>query len=241
MMTEKNINTQKTYNYLIKQDIDQDAWNWYVTCNNINISHGIDFSKNISEDIYKNINGKTKSDAYTNIIPYLKQKYITDKKKIDGYTDQVKEIYENTFNDACKKIANLTSKSLYRNDFTTFLTTAPRAPYKYNDGQTWLPIGWLDPIRIFMHELLHFQFIHYWRLNTDSAVNKLSDKEFEYLKESLTIILDEELKPLIQSPDKGYPMHQEFRKELHKFWATNKNFDELVNFGLKILPDFIEL
>ena len=227
------------YIYDVKLDINQDAINWYFTCNNNNISHGVDFSKSVPEDSYNNISGKTKSEAYEYIIPFLKQKYVNDKEEINKYTNQVNETYEKNFNDACKKMVELTGKPLYRDDFTTIITTAPRAPYKYENGQTWLPVGWFDPIRIFMHELLHFQFIHYWKMNQNSPVSKLSDEQFEYLKESLTVILDANLRPLIQMPDRGYKMHEEFRKELYNFWETNKNFDRLVEFGLKKLPDHI--
>ena len=102
-----------------------------------------------------------------------------------------------------------------------------------------MPIGWVDPIRILLHELLHFQFIHYWRNNPDSAISRLNNEQFEYIKESLTMVLDEDFLPLIDKIDKGYDMHKEFRKELSDFWKTNKNFDKLVEFGLGKLPNYI--
>lgn len=228
------------YSYKIKLDIQQDAWNWYVTCNNHNISHGVDFSQRMTKDIFSKINGKTEPEAYEFIIPFLKQKYIDDKDKIDEFTALIDTEYKQKFTKACEKMIDLLGKPLYRNDFTTFLTTAPRAPYRYNDGYTWVPIGWYDPIKIFMHELSHFQFIHYWRNNPKSPVSKLTNEQFEYLKESLTMILDEDIRPIILMPDKGYEMHKEFRKELSEFWKTNKNFDELVEFGLKRLPEFVK-
>lgn len=92
----------------------------------------------------------------------------------------------------------------------------------------------------FLHELLHFQFIHYWRNNTDSQVSKLSDEQFEWLKESLTIILDEDFLPLIEFKDKGYEIHKPYRMALYEFWKANHDFDKLVNFGIKILPDFVK-
>ena len=136
-------------------------------------------------------------------------------------------------------MVELTGKPLYRNDFTTFITTAPRAPYNYANGYTWLPVGWLDPVKIFMHELLHFQFIHYWRMDSKSEISKLSNEQFEYLKESLTVILDDDLIPIIQSPDKGYEKHKDFRQELYVFWKENKDFEKLVQFGLGVLSKYI--
>jgi len=63
---------------------------------------------------------------------------------------------------ACEKIAELTGKPIYRNDFTIYLTTFFRGPYNYDQGYLLIMISWFDPIMIFMHELLHFQFNHYW-------------------------------------------------------------------------------
>ena len=237
-MAEIKIKKQ-VYSYKIKLDLEQDAWNWYVTCNNHNISHGVDFSQRVENEVFNQIKGKTEDESYEYIIPFLKQKYIDGKEKINQFTSQAKNDYDYKFSLACQKIVELTGKPLYRNDFTTFLTTAPRAPYRYDSGYTWLPIGWLDPIRIFMHELLHFQFIHYWRLSSKSEVNKLSNEQFEYLKESLTVVIDENIFPIIQKADQGYEKHKGLRQELHDFWKENKNFDELVEFGLEILPKYI--
>jgi hypothetical protein len=233
----KSINSP--YKYKITLDINSDALNWYVTCNNYNISHGVDFSKRMSKDLYSKIAGKNEDEAYKFLIPFLKQKYIDDKEVIDNFTDLMNTAYKQWFTKACSKMVDLLNKPLYRNSFTTALTTAPRAPYRYEDGYTWVPIGWYDPIRIFLHELLHFQFIHYWRNNPDSAVSKLSNEQFEYLKESLTVILDEDIVPIILMPDKGYDMHKKFREKLHIFWKKNHDFNKLVDFGLKILPDFV--
>lgn len=221
------------YKYEIKIDIKQDAWNWYKTCNNTNISHGVDFSQHISNDVLGKIRGKTEKEANKFIIPFLKQKYIDEKEQIENFSNLIEEQYKKKFKKACLKIVELMGKPLYRNSFTTFLTTAPRAPYFFEFGYTWVPIGWFDPIRIFMHELMHFQFIHYWKNNSKSAISKLSNQQFEYLKESLTVILDKEIYPLIMMPDKGYEMHKDFREELHIEWQKHHDFDKLVDFGLK--------
>ena len=229
---------QQVYSYKIELDIRRDAWNWYITCNNHNISHGVDFSQKIPIEIISKIKDKSEGEANEFIIPFLEQKYIKDKEEINQFTSQVKNDYAHKFSLACQKIVELTGKPLYRNDFTTFITTAPRAPYRYISGYTWLPIGWFDPIKTFMHELLHFQFIHYWRMIPKSEVNKLSNEQFEYLKESLTVILDDDLRPIIQMPDKGYEKHKDLRQELHAFWKENKDFDKLVIFGLGILSKY---
>ena len=226
------------YKYQIKLDIEKDASNWFDACNRV--SHGVDWKTRISSEIYENIFEKSKEDAYSFIIPFLKNKYTIDTEQIAEYTDYINKEYNDKFQEACEKLVNLLGKRLYRNDFTIYLTTFPRCPYNYKLGYIWAVIGksWVDPVKNFLHELLHFQFIHYWKNNPKSKVSKLNEQQFEYLKESLTVILDKEFFPIIKAPDKGYEMHKEFREELHQEWIKHYNFDKLVDFGLKKLNKY---
>lgn len=61
------------------------------------------------------------------------------------------------------------------------------------------------PIDGFLHKGLHFQFTYFWRCDKESPVSKLNESEFNYLKEALTVVLDDDLKPIITVPDMGYP------------------------------------
>ena len=235
-MTSSNSRKPPKYKYKIILDIDKDAWNWYDGCNST--YSGVDWKQRIPENIYENIHGKSKKEALVFLIPFLKQKYIDEKNLIDACTNFINREYEQKFEKACQKVADLLNKPIYRDDFTIYLTTFPRGPYRYQQGSLWFMIEWIDPVKNFLHELLHFQFTHYW-WKPDTEVGRLNDNDFHYLKESLTVILDEDFYPLIKSPDGGYEIHKEFRQELHKFWKTNKDFDKLVKFGLKILPKFV--
>lgn len=226
------------YKYKIRLDIQKDAWNWFNGCNSV--GYGVDWRKRVSEDIYSKIHGKSRKEAYDFIMPFLKKKYVDDKKEINNARNDRKKEFDQKFQEACEKLAKVMGKPIYRDDFTFYLTTFPRGPYNYYKGTIWEYIGWPDPIGGFLHELCHFQFIHYWQKNPNSPVSKLETGQFENFKESLTMILDEDFYPLMNKPDQGYDMHQEFRKELSEFWKTNKNFDELVEFGLKKLPEFVK-
>jgi len=42
---------------------------------------------------------------------------------------------------------------------------------------------------------------------------------------------------LIIWPDKGYAIHENLREKLLKFWKANKNFDKLINYGIKIYSE----
>ena len=236
-MSSSGSKTVKTYSFKILLDSKLDADNWYVGCNRAGL-HGTDFKKLAPKDIYIKINGKPKEEAAAILKPFLEQKYIDDNQLITNVKSLIINRLDHKFSKACDKIAELSGRPLYRNDFTFVLTTFSRGSYNYELGYIWIPIQWVeksDIIKLFMHELLHFQFIHYWRLVEDSDVNKLSDEEFEYLKESLTVILDEDIRPLIFSPDRGYEKHKLMRAELHDYWKKYNDFNELVKFGLSKL------
>lgn len=216
-----------------KQNIKKDAWNWWDACHKI--SYGIDWKQHIDGKLQDKIIDKTRKQAFNFLIPYLKNLY--KKKDINQKKKELQNILDQYQVEIFSRIRKVTGKKVYRKNFTCFLTTFPRAPYNYHRGYIWLPI--IRPketfIRTFVHELLHFQTYAYWQ---NRCLKKLTEEEFENLKESLTIILNEEFMDLIKWPDKGYPIHENLREALLKFWRINRNFDELVNYGIKIYPKY---
>ena len=236
-MNKTSSRQDTTLSYTIKLDINMDTWNWYDACVGEG-SHGMDWSKRAPVEVVKNIRSKSKNEAYRYIEKYLKNKYSNEKDKIEQGTEFIKSRYEKDFTKACQKLESVIGKPLYRNNFTINLTTFQRAPYNYHEGMLYMCVDWVKPIAVLMHELSHFQFIHYWRNNPNSAVSELTFAEFEWLKESLTIILDDDFFPLIEAADSGYELHEKFRAELRFFWISNHNFDKLVDFGVSLLPKY---
>ncbi|MDD2637185.1 MAG: hypothetical protein PHW82_16980 [Bacteroidales bacterium] len=231
-------NQSDKFTYKIKLDIKKDAWNWWSGCNSF--SHGMDWGKGVPENILSCIRDKSEDEAYEYIFPFLRQKYVDEKDKITASKNFIEKRFNEDYINACKKLEDVMGKPLYRNNFTVYQTTFPRGPYNYEKGFFLEYIEWTNPIAGFLHELSHFQFIHYWRNNPNSEVSKLSYEHFDWLKESLTIILDEDFLPIIERVDRGYEIHGPFRKQLREFWKTNHDFDKLVDFGLKILPNYVQ-
>ena len=217
----------------VKQDVRKDAWNWWNACNKI--SYGTDWQQRISKQLRKKIVGKTKTEAFVFLMPYLKHAY--EKERIGKKKKELEDILIRQQRQIFSRMIKVTGKPICRKTLTCFLTTFPRAPYDFQRGYIWIPVIWPKEtyVRTFIHELLHFQTYAYWQ---ERCLRKLSQKEFEDLKEALTVILNEEFLDLIVWPDKGYPVHQDFRKQLRKFWMTEKNFDKLVKYGVKIYPQF---
>ena len=213
---------------IVKQNIGKDAWNWWNACNKI--SYGEDWKQRIDQNLQNELIGKSKKEAFVFLIPYLKNLYKT--KNIYKKKKELQNILEGQQEKIFSRMEMATGKKIYKEDFTCFLTTFPRAPYDYHHGYVWIPIIWPKEthVRTFVHELLHFQTYFYWK---KQCLNKLSSKEFENLKEALTIILNEEFMDLIVWPDKGYKIHKNLRDELLKYWKVNKDFDKLINYGVK--------
>lgn len=225
------------YSYKIRLNLYKDAWNWWDACNSS--SHGVVWKNQINENLVKKLEGKTQEEANEALIPFLEKAYIDQEKDISKAHKFFENEFKKKFQDGCDKIVEVMKRPLYRNDFIIYLTTLRRGPYYKSKGQVWICVFWSDPIECFLHELCHFQFIHYWRENSDSEVRKLSRDQFEFLKESLTIILDKDFFPLIKKPDRGYDLHQDLRKELKKIWQKNKDFDKLVELGTKKVRNYI--
>lgn len=225
------------YQYTLKEDLEKDAMNWWSACNEF--THGNQWQDLIDKDLIDKLTGISQAEGFKILKPIIEAKYSREKDFIENYKKSFNDEFKEKFILSCEKMEKIIGKPLYRNDFTFYITTIWRCPYDQEKGYIWTSIYMKDPISVFLHELCHFQFIYYWRENHESLVSKLTNDQFEFLKESLTIILDEEFFPLIDKIDEGFDSHQEFRSKLIQFWAKNKNFDELVNYGLEILSDYV--
>lgn len=213
---------------IVNQNIKKDAWNWWQACNRV--SYGMDWKQRVDKKIQNKLVGKTKQQAMVFLIPYLKKVY--KKLKINQSKKEIQNIFKQSQKEIFLRMEKMTGRKIYRKNFICFLTTFPRAPYNYSRGHVWLPVIWPREtvVRAFVHELLHFQTYAYWKKR---CLKRLTNTEFENLKEALTVILNEEFMDLIMWPDKGYPMHKNLRAKLLIFWRKNKNFDKLIDYGVK--------
>ncbi|MEI6851144.1 MAG: hypothetical protein WCK26_04215, partial [Candidatus Saccharibacteria bacterium] len=92
--------------YKIKLDVKKDADNWYIGCTKASL-HGVDFTERVSKEIVEKIRGMNEKEAFNFLIPYLKEKYITEKDEIDKFITYVKNEYSQKFNKGCQKVVKI--------------------------------------------------------------------------------------------------------------------------------------
>jgi len=234
--------------YKIIYDIKKDMWNWrgsledYLTndwCLNNIQKYGSDSDNKTANQIL-GLNGP---EAEKILRPYLLSLENDPNSQLNAFIKIAEKDLRDKYVDACQALERVTKRPMISNEFTFYVTTFPRMTVFFDEFTIFMYDStegvWGMPIDGFLHEALHFQFYHYWRLDKKSPVYRLSEDEFYYLKESLTVILDEELRPIITVPDCSYPSMKPFRDTLHNHWLEHHDFDKLVDFGLEKLGDFI--
>lgn len=226
--------------YTIEYNLEKDIWNWFYGANYTkNGEHHLKTPEE-KEILAKLQKLKTEKDAKPILESFLQEKIANKNSNLNYFLKATENQFSEYFQKACEAIIKITKQPLAINKFTFYVTTFPRMVVFYDKGIIFLYAKidnklWGMPLDGFMHELLHFQTDKYWRKNPNSPVSKLSEDDYFKLKESLTVILDEELKPIITLPDCSYPEFKELREKLHSFWKQTHDFDALIEYGTKIL------
>ena len=212
---------------IFKIDLEKDARNYYG-CANSKPHFGHDFTKSMKQKTLIKLKGKKWPEIEIDIRELLKRGYskINIKlklKKIENEWRKIEKIY-------FKKLERLTKRKIYRREFYCYVTTIGRCPY--NKKEHWFMINIFNDIdfvmQIIAHELMHLQFYHYFEKYLRKK-QKLSGKQFQDLKEALTVLLNLEFTHIIKKEDKGYSSHKELREFIVKEWKKEPDFDALLN------------
>lgn len=219
----------------VKLDIKQDARNYRSAFNkNTHSNKRKEQVEHMVDIDLQKLQGMKEEDAYIFLYTYLENFWDKNKDIVQKKIDEM-QIDFNQYQDGIfKTMEILTKHPIYRNDFTVFLTSLNRWPYKMNLGQTWsgLHRNWFVPA--FTHELLHFQTIWYYK---EYIMNILHDeKKFEDFKEALTFLLNYEFPGMT---DAWYPQHQELRKQLEDYRTSQtedqRDFEKLIDYWCELL------
>ena len=145
----------------------------------------------------------------------------------------VEEIWRKIENKYFKRLAKVTQKPIFWDNFKCYLTTGTMCPYNPKEKlfmvSMWRPIA--ANITTICHEIFHLQFLHYYE---KYCLQFLSEEQKEDLKEATTFILNTDFDDLLAGYDNGYPNHKELRKELEKVWRKEKNFKKFLDRAIKI-------
>lgn len=219
----------------IKLDLEQDARNYRRAFNaNTHASKRKEQVAQITTIDLQKLQDTKEQDAYPFLREYLesfrKEHEEEAQHKIEEMTESLNKHKDVIF----KKMETLTKHPIYRNDFTIFLTSLNRWPYKINLWQTWSGLDWKGFVPVFTHELLHFQTIYYYK---EYIMSKLHDeKKFEDLKEALTFLLNYEFPGM---RDTWYPQHQVLRKQLEDYRTSQpeneRDFGKLIDYWCELL------
>lgn len=216
-----------------KYDIRKDAWSWVVIARGKGL-WGLDWKYevgHIPKNLLKRILAANIKDAVKLTEEHLKKdrkreyRYCAIKEEMKSLESVWKLVEKKYF----KALADMLGKPIYSKEFSCFWTTGLMCPY--NEKENWFMVSlWRslpDSITTICHEIMHLQFLHYYRNYLKK--NGLNMKQSDNLKEALTILLNEpEFDAVILSEDRGYPEHQELRNKLRQSWRENRNFQRLV-------------
>lgn len=210
----------------VKIDFQKDLQNWLQVIQKKQ-SHGINWRQFIPNSLRGKLAGKNAEEITEIINSFLKEKYRAEKNTLLKYANNLQRVLNKTSKDIFSLMAHVTEKPMYRDEFTVFVTTFPRGPYNTSCGYVWMIYEKNDEwqTKAFIHEFLHMQFEHYYK---EDLKQKMSDKQFEFLKESMTIIINKEFTKITSEQDKGYPIHQVFRKYLLELWEQRKSFNQFI-------------
>ena len=220
----------------VKVNFEKDLWNWTQAIQK-GQSHGISWAQWIPNVVKEQIEEKGTEEVTEIIRLFLKKKYAAEEKLFTDYAKHLETILRQISSRMFVLLEKITEKPIYRNEFTGFVTTFPRGPYYAKSGYIWFIYGKSDEWQVMacIHELLHMQFEHYYKEKLKKQIN---EEQFSFLRESMTVILNEEFREITREIDKGYPMHQEFRKHLLTLWKQRQNFQEFVENAVKEVGKF---
>jgi len=227
-----------TFRYNIKKD----AWSWVLIAKNKNQNtFGLNWREqvvHIPEGLLTKILKLDFSEAQDVTEKYLK---INVKRKyreavIKEELSALRNIWVKTEKSFFNTLSNITKQPIYIKKFECFMTTGFMCPY--NQKENWFMASmWHSlpfSITVICHELLHLQFLHYYKNYLEKR--GLNNEQIEDLKEALTFLLnEEEFEKIILVEDKGYPSHQKLRSRLKKIWRDDKIFDSFLEKAVKTL------
>ncbi|MEI6420197.1 MAG: hypothetical protein WCO30_01060 [bacterium] len=223
-------------------DIKKDSWSWVLIAKDKNV-WGLDWRQqiaHISNELLEKIEKVDFNNAQGIVEDYIKTNSKTQYKNkvMLSEIEALKKSWNEIEDDYMNILSKVTQKSIFTQNIQCYFTTGLMCPY--NDKENWFMVSMWHSIPFSIttvcHEILHLQFLHYYREYLIS--NGLTNTQIEDIKESLTFLLNEfEFDKIILCQDNGYPEHCDFRNKLKDIWSTNKDFKNLIDQSILLLKN----
>jgi hypothetical protein len=167
---------------------------------------------------------------------YVEKYYANNSDMITKRINELNSVWKPIEKKVFDKMKEITHREFPWPDVSAFVTIIGRCDYNINTEKPYykVPLD-RDPRlvpSICVHELLHFSYHHY---DEPAVLKKLTKKESEDLKESLTFLINTDFSSILVAKDEGYPMHQQLRQQLQEFWQEHKNYDALIQKGIRLI------
>lgn len=152
----------------------------------------------------------------------IKRDNIDIKKFVQDFTSQWKPIER----EATERLKRIFQTEWDPGNVTGYLTLSTRCPYNFAKRYYFVSVcsKQLSPIATSLHELIHF---YTYQLIEPLFIEEGVPNLFQDFKEALSVLLNLELKDLLDREDEGYPQHHQLREEITEKWQAGTNVYDL--------------
>jgi isopentenyldiphosphate isomerase len=228
--------------FQVNEESDINIWLRFLKSNKA--TYGLNFLELLPKEFLSKLLNKSEKEQKEIILEHIKQYYTEEnlnKFRIDSY-NKIKD----KFDLIIERLEQIHNKKLPVKRIIVKYTTFTACPYIYQGkkSQTYglylnnLVIENNIQIMVFSHEVIHLFFHYYFE---DYCLDKgLSKNQTSDLKEAITVLLNLELKDIIEIEDKGYLDHISLRQVISEIWQSqpkDKDFLQLLDNVIKIMKE----
>jgi hypothetical protein len=208
-----------------------DAKNWVRVWNKPTESFGVSADRVLAFipfDVRKRIKGKGEKQQIK-----IVEKYLREQKSLMRFlphaASALQMVWDKTEPRFFKALSKLTHKPVSSKMFKAELTTASLCPY--NTQHNWFMVDAYASlgrqVTVVAHEIFHLEVLRWYQ--KECFEQGLSEKQFEDLKEALTVLLNgSEFEDVLVCPDHGYEKHIDLRIAIEKQWKKKADFETLL-------------
>jgi hypothetical protein len=225
--------------FIIDKEADVNIWYEYIRDYKDKDQYGNNLLKKVSLEILKKLENKEEKEQKQIISKHIEQ-YYTEENLNKFLTTSKNKIKANK-EEIIKRLEHIHNKKIPVTKVIVKYETFVCCPYIYRGKESdWFGLYFAQyvidkkiELSVFAHEVMHLFFHYYF---DDYCLEKgLSEEQTSDLKEAVTVILNIDLKDIIEIEDNRYPDHQQLRKVIEEAWIKEKDFVKILDVGIEYL------